>query len=163
MTRPGPFVPPVDLRRLEPVARVRVLYADTDKMGIAYHAAYLRYLELARVELIRSTGMPYTELERQGLGLPLTDLAVHYRSPARYDDQMTIHIGLSALSRVRVHFDYRIMVHAHDRAGLQEDVEILTAQTRHACVRLADARPDRLPGPVYELLGSCYKPPCEKG
>jgi acyl-CoA thioester hydrolase len=146
--------PPI-IERLRPVARVRVLYADTDKMGIAYHAAYLRYMELGRVELIRGAGLPYTAMESQGLALPLTDIAVRYSSPALYDDRMTIHIGLSLVTPVRVHFDYRILVEAGDRQGVQHDVEILTAQTRHACVRGGTGRPERMPAAVYELLKAC--------
>jgi acyl-CoA thioester hydrolase len=148
--------PPVDIGRLRPVARVRVLYADTDKMGIAYHASYLRYMELGRVELIRGAGLPYTTMEAQGLALPLTDIAVRYTSPALYDDRMTINIGLSLVTSVRVHFDYRIVVVAGDRGGATEDVEILTAQTRHACVRRETGRPERMPAPVYELLRNAY-------
>jgi acyl-CoA thioester hydrolase len=146
---------PVPLR---PVARARVLYADTDRMGIVYHASYLRYLELARVELIRSAGLPYTDLENLGLALPLTEIAVRYVAPAEYDDIMTVHIGMSRLTRVRVDFDYRIVVAAGDRAGLGRDVEILTARTRHACVRVATGRPERLPVEVYDVLHSCYTP-----
>jgi acyl-CoA thioester hydrolase len=124
-------------------------------MGIAYHAAYLRYMELGRVELIRGAGLPYTAMESQGLALPLTDIAVRYSSPALYDDRMTIHIGLSLVTPVRVHFDYRILVEAGDRQGVQHDVEILTAQTRHACVRRETGRPERMPAAVYELLKAC--------
>lgn len=150
------FVGSVDGSRLRPVARARVLYADTDRMGIVYHASYLRYLELARVELIRAAGLPYVELEARGLALPLTEIAVRYVAPALYDDVMTVHIALSRLSRVRVCFRYRIVVEAGDRLALDEDVEILTAETRHACVRVATGRPDRLPDEVYDVLHSCY-------
>jgi acyl-CoA thioester hydrolase len=154
-----PLCPPVDADRLRPTAKARILYADTDKMGIAYHAAYLRYMELGRVEFIRASGMPYTHMERQGLALPLTDVAVRYRSPAHYDDHMTVCVGLSLLTRVRVHFDYRFVVAAGDREGLDQDVEILTAQTRHACVRIAEGTPQRLPPAVYDVLRSCYTEP----
>lgn len=145
-------------RELRPIARARVLYADTDRMGIVYHASYLRYLELARVELIRGAGLPYTELEALGLALPLTDICVRYVAPALYDDIMTVHIGLTRLTRVRVEFDYRIVVAPGDRHGLEHDVEILTGQTRHACVRVSTGRPERLPREVYDLLHSCYTP-----
>jgi acyl-CoA thioester hydrolase len=143
---------------LRPVARARVLYADTDRMGIVYHASYLRYLELARVELIRDAGLPYTDLENLGLALPLTEIHVRYVAPAQYDDIMTVHVGLSRLTRVRVAFDYRIVVAGGDRAALAHDVEILTARTQHACVRVSTGRPERLPGAVYDLLHSCYTP-----
>lgn len=153
-----PLLPTIDVSTLQPVCRVRVLYADTDKFGIVYHASYLRYLELARVELIRASGLPYTELEAVGLGLPLTEMAVQYRAPALYDDQMTIKIGVSLLTRVRMFFDYEVVVAPGDRAGLDEERVLLHAQTRHACVRREDGRPDRLPVAVYERLRSCYKP-----
>ena len=121
MPIPPPICPPVDPAGLRPLVTARVLYADTDKMGIAYHAAYFRYLELARVELIRGAGVPYTELEDAGLALPLSDAGVRYLAPALYDDLMTIEIGLSLVTRVRVHFDYRVRVLAGDRRGLDPE------------------------------------------
>ncbi len=151
--------PKIDDGVLFPQARVRVLYADTDRMGIVYHASYLRYLELARVELIRSAGLAYADFERRGVGLPVTEIAVRYIAPALYDDFMTIHAGVSLLTQVRVHFQYRIVVHAGDRAGPHrnpDDVEILTAETRHGCVRMDDGRPERFPPEVYEVLRNCY-------
>ncbi len=157
--------PPVDPTSLTKIASARILYADTDQMGIVYHAAYLRYLELARVELIRSVGMPYTQLEAAGLALPLTDIALGYHSPGLYDDVISIHIGVAKVTRVRVFFDYHIRVHPGDRAPLagranrvDEDIHLLTAHTRHACVRREGGRPERLPRAVYEVLSSCYKP-----
>jgi acyl-CoA thioester hydrolase len=147
----------IDRARLREVARVRVLVADTDTTGIVYHASYLRYLELARVELIRAAGLPYRVLEAAGLALPLTDIAVRYRAPAKHDDFMTIEAGLVLLTRVRVAFQYVVAIAPGDRHGLDARLELLTAETRHACVRLADGRPERLPAPVYELLESCYR------
>ena len=141
------------LSALTCVARVRVLYADTDKMGIVYHASYLRYLELARVELLRASGLPYTRMEAVGLALPLTDLAVSYRYPARYDDLMAIHVGLSRATRVRVAFDYRVTIEEAGGEGPHDlPVEVLAAQTQHCCVRRDDARPERLPVDVWERL-----------
>ena len=124
-------------------ATARVLYADTDAMGIVYHASYLRYLELGRVELLRAAGLPYVRLESVGLGLPLTDLQVHFESPARYDETLVLRVGLVEATRVRVGFGYRVEV-----AGRA----ILVARTRHCCVQRADARPARLPVDVWQLL-----------
>ncbi len=163
MPLPAPLCPPIEPSRLRPVATARVLYADTDKMGIAYHAAYFRYLELARVELIRAAGIPYTELEDAGLALPLSETSVRYHAPALYDDLMTIEIGLTLLTRVRVHFEYRVRVLAGDRRGLEEDLDLLSAQTRHACVRREDGRPERLPLPVFDVLRACVNAPHNAG
>lgn len=143
--------PVVALDAMRPVASARVLYADTDKMGIVYHATYLRYLELARVELLRGAGLSYARMEDDGFGLPLTDVAVHYESPARYDDEMTMHAALVRATKVRVWFQYRITaVRSGDPSGRAFDV--LRAQTDHCCVRAVDGRPTRLPDDVWQLL-----------
>lgn len=149
------FTPEIDASALRRVAQARILYADTDKMGIVYHAAYFRYLELARVELLRGAGLPYTEMEAEGLALPLTEIGVSFSSPGLYDDRISVHAGLSLVTRVRVHFQYRVLVEPGDRAGLAagaEPVELLRAETRHCCVRRDTTRPERLPQRVYECL-----------
>lgn len=147
-----PFIADVEVPEAQPVARFRILYADTDKMGIAYHAAFLRYMELGRVELLRSLGVPYTDLERFGLALPLSDLAVRYRVPARYDDEISIYVGLVLVTRVRVHFQYRFVIEPGGRPDVDERLILLVAETRHACVRVADAKPERMPPPFFERL-----------
>ena len=76
MNRP----PAAELRH---ALRQRVIYADTDQMGFVYHGTYTRFLEAARVELMRSLGHTYAEAEAQGYGMPLTDLAISYLAPAR--------------------------------------------------------------------------------
>ena len=154
MAKPKPLCPDL-VSEMTTVATARVLFADTDKMGIVYHASYLRYLEMARVEFMRQTGSPYTELEELGFGLPVSELALHYRAPGLYDDRMTLQVALSLVTPVRVHFDYRVRVLAGDRPGSERDVDLLWAQTRHACVRARDGRPQPLPDGFYVLLSSC--------
>jgi len=149
----------VERSRLRVTARCRVLFADTDKMGVVYHASYLRYLEHARVELCRDTGLAIPTFEPRGLGLPLTELAVRYRAPAKYDDLMSIHTGVSLLTPARLHFQYLVTLEPGAREGLGEAIEVLWAETRHACIRLADGRPERLPADVVALLESCYTRP----
>lgn len=151
MAKP-PRLCPALVPEMTTVATPRVLFADTDKMGIVYHAAYLRYLEMARVEFIRQAGWPYTDLEDLGFGLPLTELAVRYHAPGLYDDRMSLQVGLSLVTPVRLHFDYRVRVLAGDRRDQERDVELISAQTRHACVRAQDGRPQRLPDRFYEAL-----------
>lgn len=156
----GPsFTPEVDPSMLRRVAQARILYADTDKMGIVYHAAYFRYLELARVELIRGAGLPYTVMEAEGLALPLTEIGVGFSSPGLYDDRISIHAGLSLVTRVRVCFQYRVLVAGGDRVGLPpgaEPVELLRAETRHCCVRRDTGRPARLPALMFERLQAAW-------
>ncbi len=66
--------------------KIRVIYADTDAMGIVYHTNYIRWFEIGRTELMREAGVVYNEMEKEGFFLPLTELACHYLYPARYDD-----------------------------------------------------------------------------
>jgi acyl-CoA thioester hydrolase len=138
--------------RLFRVAKVRVLYDDTDKMGVVYHGSYLRMLEHARVEWIRSLGITYAEMERSGHGLPVTDVGVTYVAPAVYDDLVTLEVGLADLGFSRIRFVYRLSVLAGDRAGLESDLELLRAETRHACITMATGRPTALPDVVHEIL-----------
>ena len=95
--------PEVPLRQ---TVQIRVIYADTDKMGVVYHATYLRFLEHARVEFIRSLGFAYADMEGMGFGLPVIDLAVTYLVPAVYDDIISVHVGLAKLTPARVNFVY---------------------------------------------------------
>jgi acyl-CoA thioester hydrolase len=158
----APLVPELVRDGMRRTARVRVLFADTDQMGVVYHASYLRYLELARVELCRGVGLAIPTFEPRGLGLPLVELAVRYRAPAKYDDLMSIHCTVSLLTRMRLHFDYVVTIEPGDgastRGALTEPLELLWAQTRHACMRLSDGRPTRLPDDVVTALESCYTP-----
>jgi acyl-CoA thioester hydrolase len=149
------FTPIIDETALRRVARARILYADTDKMGIVYHAAYFRYLELARVELVRDAGIPYTMMEAEGLALPLTDIGVSFSAPGLYDDHISVYAGVSLVTRVRVCFQYVVRVEPGDREGLDggaEPVELLRAETRHCCVRRDTGRPARLPMAMVERL-----------
>lgn len=158
-----PLLPALSRADMRCTARARVLFADTDQMGVVYHASYLRYLEMARVELCRSAGLSTPIFEPRGLGLPLVELAVRYRAPARYDDRMSIHCSVSLLTRMRVHFDYLVTLEPGDAATTRggdasASLELLWAQTRHACIRLSDGRPTRLPDDVVACLESCYTP-----
>jgi acyl-CoA thioester hydrolase len=145
--------PAIPLRR---AAQIRVIYADTDLMGVVYHGTYLRYLEHARVEFIRSLGFAYADLERMGVGLPVIDLAVTYLNSARYDDIVSVDVGLAKLTLARVHFVYRVTVQPGDRHGFSgpEPLELLRAQTFHGCLDMHERRATRMPEPVYDVLAS---------
>ena len=143
--------PEVVLRR---TAQIRVIYADTDRMGVVYHATYLRFLEHARVEFIRGLGFAYADMERMGFGLPVIDLAVTYLSPAEYDDIVSVHVGLAKLTPARVNFIYEVRIEpGHRRDFLGPDpLVLLRAQTFHGCMDMQDRRATRLPDRVYDLL-----------
>jgi acyl-CoA thioester hydrolase len=88
---------------------VRVRYAETDQMGIVYYANYLVWFEIGRVELLRSLGLAYSQLETDHQCiLPVVELSCRYRSPARYDDQIVIETRPAFLRRSVLKFAYRI-------------------------------------------------------
>jgi acyl-CoA thioester hydrolase len=87
---------------------IRVRYAETDRMGLLHHANYLVYFEQARTELLRSRGVTYKELEDQGYLLVLAKAAVRYKSPARYDDMLTLRTTVSRTTPVRIEHKYEV-------------------------------------------------------
>ena len=88
---------------------IRVRYAETDQMGIVYYANYLVWFEIGRVELLRSLGLAYSQLEiDHDCILPVVNASCRYRSPARYDDQILIETRPSLLRGSVIKFAYRI-------------------------------------------------------
>lgn len=87
---------------------MRVRYAETDRMGVVYHANYLAWCEVGRTELIRALGVSYAELETTGLLLAVADASVRYHAPARYDDVVRVETTLSDVRSRTVTFDYVI-------------------------------------------------------
>lgn len=139
-------------RTLRLGARVRVIYADTDQMGVVYHGTYPRFLEAARVEFMRDAGHVYADLEAAGFALPLTDLSISYLAPARYDDVLSVHVGVASIGHARLHFGYHVCIEPGDRRGLEDRLTIACAETHHCCVARDDGRPTRFPGPLRAAL-----------
>src|SRR5215472_16017199 len=93
-----------------PVTSVRVRYAETDQMGIVYYANYLVWFEIGRVELLRSLGLAYSQLEKDHKQiLPVVEANCRYRSPARYDDEILIETSPAMLRGSVLKFAYRIL------------------------------------------------------
>jgi len=84
----------------------RVRYADTDQMGYVYYGHYLRLFEIGRTELLRQSGVPYCQLEEQGLLLPVLEAHVRYYAPAYYDDLLTIETTYAPQYRATLRLDY---------------------------------------------------------
>ncbi len=115
---------------------VRVRYADTDAAGVCYYANYLAFFEVARVELLRSLGLPIREAEARGLVFPCVDAHVRYVRPARLDDLLTVALWPAEVRHSRFGFCYEVT-----RGGEL----VATGETRHAAVDPATLRPRRLP------------------
>jgi len=105
---------------------VRVIYGDTDQMGVVYYGNYLRYFEAARNEWLRAKGVCWRDVEAaHAIYLPVSEAKVNYKRPARYDDIIAVETRLGELGRVSLRFDYRV---------LRGDDLLALGHTLHACV-----------------------------
>ncbi len=86
----------------------RVIYGDTDQMGFVYYANYYRLFEMGRNEYLRERGLTYREIEEKGLRLPVTESKCKYRSPAYYDDLLTVETRITKARGARIRFFYEI-------------------------------------------------------
>jgi acyl-CoA thioester hydrolase len=109
------------------ITAYRVIYGDTDQMGIVYYANYLRWFERGRSEFLRQIGLPYGTIEAQGFHFPVTEVHCRYANSARYDDVVLIETELIELGRASLSFVYRIL---HQANG---DL-LATGSTKHACI-----------------------------
>jgi acyl-CoA thioester hydrolase len=119
---------------------IRVRYAETDAMGVAYYANYFVWFEVARTDLLRSLGWSYREMEESGVVLPVIEATCAYRSPARYDDLLEIRTEGRMTSGVRMEFTYDVALPAGSRV-------LASGRTAHAAVTKA-GRPCRLPARI---------------
>lgn len=88
---------------------IRVRYSETDRMGVVYHARYLEWFEMGRVELMRESGLLYRALEERGLFFPVTEIWSRYRKPSTFDDQLVLESWYIEVTAVRVSFGYKLM------------------------------------------------------
>ena len=88
--------------------KVRVRYGETDQMGYVYYGNYAEYYEVARVEMLRSLGMDYAAMERDGVMLPVLELKCKFIKPALYDQEISIKTTVKELPGVRISFDYEL-------------------------------------------------------
>jgi acyl-CoA thioester hydrolase len=125
-------------------SQVRVRYAETDQMGVAWHGGYFAWFEVGRTDFLRERGCTYRELEAQGLRLPVIEARAAYRSPAFYDDVLEIHTRITELRGARVSFEYAV----HRGDGPEP---IATGFTSHAALD-GSGRPRRLPEGLRKVL-----------
>jgi acyl-CoA thioester hydrolase len=89
---------------------VRVRYAETDQMGVVYHSNYLIWFEVGRVELIRQMGLDYKAMEQEfAVAIAVVEATVRYKSPARYDEELTIRTQLAGVRGSVIRFSYSIL------------------------------------------------------
>jgi acyl-CoA thioester hydrolase len=137
---------------LPPVSETyhRVNYSETDQMGVVYHANYLVWLDVARCEHLRRSGVSYAELERRGLRLAVGELRVRYRQPARYDDQVRVRCWVRECASRRITFGYAVELVEREALLLTGEIALMALG--------ADLRPARLPAEVLSALPASPDP-----
>lgn len=117
-------------------AEIRVRYKETDQMGVVYYANYYVWFEVGRVEFMRSLGMSYKELEKEGVILPVIESRCIYRHSAKYDELISIRTGIKHMSGAKITFVYEVI--------RKEDGDLLaTGETVHAFTDVKTFRPVR--------------------
>lgn len=97
-----------ELKMIHTTHSIRVRYGETDPMKYVYYGNYAEYLEVARVELFRTLGFSYDEIEKRGIWLPVSEYQIKYIKPARYDEILEIHTFIKKIPGVKLEFEYEI-------------------------------------------------------
>ena len=126
------------------ISRVRVRYAETDKMGVVYYANYFVWFEVGRTDLLRHSGWSYRELEAEGVSLPVIEAHCEYLHPARYDDELEVRAEGRLVSPVRIEFTYELI-------RLPDGTALATGRTVHVGLDRR-GRPCRLPERVRAIF-----------
>ena len=126
---------------------IRVRYPDTDQMGVVYHGRYLEYFETGRTEMLRDLGLPYSTLEETGVLLPVLEVSLAMRRPARYDELLTVVSTMAELPGARMRIAYEI---------LREGELLATGATVHAFTTADTMRPIRPPNAFMEIIERAF-------
>ena len=137
------FHPPLELAAYTFSHDIRVRFVETDAMGIVHHSNYLHYLEVTRVEFLRSIGHPYSANREAGLDAAVLECRVRYLVPLRFDDVVTVHLRLAGATRATFTIEYLLTVDGRTTT---------IAGTQHAFVT-SDGRPRRVPEWLRQLSG----------
>lgn len=129
-------------------ATVTVRYAETDMMGIVYHANYLPWFEVARTQLLREQGFPYRQLEADGYRIPVLEVSAKYRRPAVYDDVLTIVATIREKPLLRIRVEYEVF---------RGEELLATGQSAHAFCDLR-GQPTRPPAAFVARMNELFPP-----
>ena len=122
----------------------RILYADTDMMGVVYYGNYGRLYEMGRTEMIREMGMPYIELEKAGIVMPVFSVESKYRKVIKYDELITIETTVKEVPAVRMEFFHKIY---NEDGGLAHEAKVVLV-----FLAMKTNRPVRAPERLLKLL-----------
>jgi len=135
-------LPPLSPEKASTRTEIRVRFCETDLMGIVHHAQYLAYFEVGRVEWLRRRGITYSSWVARDIHLPVVDVALRYRAPARFDDVLVVETRLAELRWASVRYAYAITRGA---------TLLVEGETRLACVDGSHVL-SRIPPDVFSVL-----------
>lgn len=141
-------------RMLQHQSNIQVRYAETDMMGIVYHANYLPWFEISRTDLLKHHGLPYRDLEAEGYFLPVLEVNVRYLKSARYDDAITVIALMAEKPSLRIRISYEV----RRGVGSGEDGRgelLATGWTMHAFID-RQGRPVRPPPRFVERMDEAF-------
>lgn len=124
--------------------KIRIRYGETDQMGIVYHGNYAQYLEMGRIEWLRTLGISYKKMEEDGIMLPVVSLSLNFKKSARYDDLINVKTQLKKMPTAKIEFVYEITN--------EKDEILTTANTVLAFIDMKTNRPIRVPKFVLDRL-----------
>jgi len=124
--------------------KYRILYADTDMMGVVYYGNYGRLYEMGRTEMIREMGMPYIELEHAGIVMPVFSVESKYRKVIKYDELITIETTVKVMPAVRMEFFHKIY---NEDGGLAHEAKVVLV-----FLDMKTNRPVRAPESLVNLM-----------
>lgn len=129
--------------------QLRVRYGETDQMGVVYHGNYALYFEIARTEALRQIDVTYRSLEENGIMMPVVNLTVNYKKPAKYDDLLTIKSFFKVMPTVKTIIDYEVFN--------ESDELLCTGQTTLVFVDMKTNKMIRCPQNLMEIFAPFFE------
>jgi acyl-CoA thioester hydrolase len=124
------------------IHEIRVIFGDTDQMGVVYYANYLRFFEASRAAFLRSLGRSQKDLDAWDVALPVIEVQCHYRRPAHYEDLLQIEVDITEVRAASMRFSYQVC---------RDGTVLADGFTRHACIN-SSGRPKRMPPEFLALI-----------
>ena len=125
--------------------KIRVRYGETDQMGVVYHGNYAQFLEVARVEWLRSVDISYKKMEESGVMLPVVNLNINFKKPAVYDELITVKTKLREKPGLKITIDQEIFNQNNDLLTVSEITLVF--------VNMKTKRPMLCPNDLLKKLG----------
>lgn len=122
----------------------RVRYTETDQMGFAHHSNYLNYFEMARIEWLHSRGFSYAALEKQGIVMPVVAVDIKFKSPAFFDDILTIQLSINEAPKASIKIQYIVIN--------EKEEELAIGSTTLAFLNTQTQRPIRCPESLLKIF-----------